>query len=283
VKQFIIETDLGHDPDDLFCICHLAEMGFPITAIGLVPGSPEQVALACGLRKHLGLDCEIGQAKPTTKPEQLGIHATLSERHGWAKGTSDGTNADVFKRALTKNPEADLLVIGPAPGLGVVAKQCRGEMCFQGGFLPYSLYRPMISVPKMEGYEAIPTFNFNGDRNAVLALLDAPLKLRRFCGKNVCHSIILTRDQLEFFVPPRNVAGEIYIEAVTIYLERHEQKKMHDPTALVCHLHPEIATWFRGRPVKAGSGWSTSPDPDGDYILADVDRDQLWTHLLERT
>lgn len=155
MHKYIIESDLGHDPDDLFCICHLAEMGLPIAAIGLVPGSPEQIALACGLRKYLGLDYEIGRSKDA-KNERLGVHDLLSQSHGWESGQADGTNAEVFARALKADPESEILIIGPAPGLGAVAKQCRGRMVFQGGFLPYRLYRPSVSVAKLEGMDGRP-------------------------------------------------------------------------------------------------------------------------------
>lgn len=279
----IIETDLGHDPDDLFCICHLAEMGLPIEAVGLVPGCKEQIDLACGLRDYLGLDFEIGRGKTDAKSEHLGIHTELCKRHNWLNGSPDGTNAEVFVRILNKNPEVDVLVIGPAPGLSKMAHLCRGNMTFQGGFLPYSMYRPNISVAKMEGFDSIPTFNFNGCREAVPAVLEAPLKIRRFCGKNVCHSVVFNKELAECMTPARNKAGEIYLEAVKLYFNRHEEKKMHDPTALACHLHPEIATWFRGKPVKKGSGWTTQQEADGDYILADIDREQLWYHILERS
>lgn len=42
MTDFIIETDLGHDPDDLFTLCHLVEAGHRIVALGLSAGSPEQ-------------------------------------------------------------------------------------------------------------------------------------------------------------------------------------------------------------------------------------------------
>lgn len=283
MNPFIIETDLGHDPDDLFCICHLAEMGLPIKAVGIVPGSPEQVALAVGLRKHLNLDFEIGVAKTTAKPEHLGVHKTLCERFGWTAGTPDGTNEEVFKRAFESQPDCDVLVIGPAPGLKATAHMASGKLTFQGGFLPYSLHRPSITVEKFENLEHVPTFNFNGCRDAVETTLKAGFAIRRFCGKNVCHSIILDKEKASRMTPARSAAGEIYLEAVRLYLERHEEKKMHDPTALVCHLHPEIATWFRGRPRKERGNWTTEPNENGDFVLADVDRERLWRHLLERT
>jgi hypothetical protein len=283
MQPYLIETDLGHDPDDLFCICHLAELGLPIAAVGLVPGCPEQVALACGLRKQLGLNFLIGVSKPNAKPEHLGVHAKLMANFNWSEGCADGLNEQVFTQALERHPEAQCLAIGPAPGLGKTADRLRGRMMFQGGFLPYSLHTPTRPVEKFLGQQGVQTFNFNGDRRAVDAILRAPLQERRFCGKNVCHAIILTKTLAEQMAPARNIAGEIYLLAIKLYLEYHDTKKMHDPTALACHLHPEIGTWFRGRPQKLGTGWTTAADPQGDFVLADVDHERLWQHLLNRS
>jgi len=296
MADFIIETDLGHDPDDLFCICHLIEAGHRILALGLVSGSYEQLFLAHGLRQHLGQDFLIGIQKDDALPgkartrERLGIHSDLINHYGWDKLDvyAHDLSQNVFKTALTENPEAEILVIGPAPGLGKVAASddkelFRGRtMTFQGGFLPYSLHRPSNPLPQFEGKEAVPTFNFNGDRKAVDALLNAPFALRRFCGKNVCHGIYLDQKRSEGFLEPRNAAGEVYTRAVRMYLERHEGKKMHDPTALACHLYPDIATWFRGQPRRKDSGWTTHPWSNGDYVLADVDHERLWEVILGR-
>jgi hypothetical protein len=69
-----------------------------------------------------------------------------------------------------------------------------------------------------------------------------------------------------------------------LYLDKHEEKKFHDPTALVCHLHPdEVVVWVRGRVAKKEQGWTTDIDPDGDHVLADVKRERLWQHLLNWT
>lgn len=283
MEPFLIESDLGHDPDDLFCVCHLAEMGLPIAALGLVPGNPEQVALACGLRRHFGLNFLIGVAKAEAKPERLRMHARLMERFGWREGVADGPSDQIFGKVLHHHPKAQCLVIGPAKGLGKVAHRLTGRMTFQGGFLPYSLHRPSRPVEKFEGQHAVATFNFNGDRGAVDAILAAPLRSRQFCGKNVCHGVVLTREMVGRFAPPRNAAGEVYLEAVRLYFEHHDEKKLHDPTALICHLDPDVGTWFRGRPQRAGSGWTTVFDPEGDMVLADVDHERLWGRLLSRT
>jgi hypothetical protein len=69
------------------------------------------------------------------------------------------------------------------------------------------------------------------------------------------------------------------MEAMGLYLERHESKKFHDPTAAVCHLHPEIGEWVRGVVKKIESGWGVTPDESGDWMLGDIDRELLWDHI----
>jgi len=39
--KFIVETDLGHDPDDFFALCHLITAGHELVAVSIVPGAPE--------------------------------------------------------------------------------------------------------------------------------------------------------------------------------------------------------------------------------------------------
>lgn len=55
----------------------------------------------------------------------------------------------------------------------------------------------------------------------------------------------------------------------------------HDPTALVCMLHPEVDSWVRGGPTRMKGGWTTVRDEEGDLILVDLDRNLLWQYLLQ--
>ncbi len=151
----------------------------------------------------------------------------------------------------------------------------------QGGFLPYHCHDvPCIRLPQFEGKPSMPSFNMNGDRKAVEAICAATIGVRRFAGKNVCHTIVFNRDALTKLATPRDPASELYSLGMKLYLERREEKKFHDPTALVCHLHPEVGVWVRGRVEKYKDGWTTAVHPEGDFVLADVDRERLWHHLL---
>ena len=277
--KFIVETDLGHDPDDFLTICHLVSAGHEIVAMSLVPGSPEQVNLAALIRRRLDQNFTIGAAKPGAKPENLGVHHSLMAEEGAVHTVPDGASAEILTPAFLKDPDADVLVIGPAMGLGKMVSSTRiNSLTFQGGFLPYGLYRPSTVLTKFEGKESVGTFNFNGDRKAVDEILKADVGVRRFVGKNVCHTIVFDKTSYERLAPPRDEASRLYRRCVELYLKKHEDKKLHDPTALVCHLHPSIGTWFNGTPVRHKDGWTTIPGLN--FVLADVNRETLWEHLL---
>lgn len=282
MTDFIIETDLGHDPDDLFTICHLIEAGHNIVALGLSAGSPEQQAFAVGFREVVRMDFEIGVQKADARSEQLGIHSDIAKRRFWNSGVADGMSSDVFARAMVKHPNADILIIGPATGIGNSVHLAGRDrrLTFQGGFLPYSQNYPQVRLPQFEGKGCIPTFNFNGDRGAVDKILASDCRLQ-FCGKNVCHTVVLSAEHLVKFAGMRTEAGHIYHEALGLYFRKHFDKKLHDPTALVCHLHPEVGTWVKGTPMRLKDGWTTVT---GDHsILADINRDLLWHHIFNRT
>lgn len=280
MANLIIETDLGHDPDDFLTICHAITAGHKIVALSLVPGCPEQVALASFLRWRTGQDFTIGVAKSDGKPEHLGVHATLmrQEQAAATRAYHDGSSADVLRNALRLFPDAEVLVIGPPVGLGKVIRDFWiDKVTCQGGFLPYSQFVPGVSLDKFTGRQWMPTFNFNGARDAIASILAAPIGRRQFVGKNVCHTIELNATTSAGFSPPRDEASRLYRLCVELYLQKHESKKLHDPTALVCHFHPEVGVWFDGRPVRCGNTWST--EIGTDRVLADVNRQLLWHHL----
>ena len=74
--------------------------------------------------------------------------------------------------------------------------------------------------------------------------------------------------------------------AMGMYLEKHSEKKWHDPTAAACHLHPEIGTWFRGRVRRVEAGWGTVPDPEGEcalsvnFLFPDIEQSKRFARAL---
>ncbi|MBA4192622.1 MAG: hypothetical protein C0467_32035 [Planctomycetaceae bacterium] len=284
MPDVIVETDLGHDPDDLFALCYLAAARVAIRAITIVPGDPDQLAVARLFARVTGIDISIGASHLTgRKPSSGGIHHALLKHFGLPRDAeADGPGEQVVATAMGRFPDAELFIIGPCTStaryLARPDARVPRRVTMQGGFLGYHLHSPTIRLPEFEGKEWMPTFNLNGDRKGAAVLMAAPVPDRRLVGKNVCHTILYDAAvHASMPSPPRgNAAAELFRLAMNLYLANHASKKWHDPTAAVCHLHPEIGTWVRGRVTKIGSGWGTVLDETGDHILADIDRNALW-------
>ena len=76
--DLIIETDIGHDPDDFFAITYLAAAGVNIRAILISPGDPDQIAIAKLICDQLGLNIPIGTSKENrTKYSSGSVHYDL--------------------------------------------------------------------------------------------------------------------------------------------------------------------------------------------------------------
>jgi pyrimidine-specific ribonucleoside hydrolase len=281
--KLIVETDLGHDPDDFFAICYLASVGVEIQAITIVPGDPDQIAFAKFLCKQLKLDIPIGASKLNrTKLSSGGVHHELLKKFGRSlEATPDGLGKDIIKDVFKSDTE--FLIIGPATNVGGFLKDnpvSISRATMQGGFLPYEFHDyDCVKIPDFEGKLSIPTFNLNGDRPAGLLFSAADIGERRFVGKHVCHTIFYDKS-IQVRLKPKDVASELFKLGMDLYLARHDGKKFHDPTAAVCHLYPDVANWVRGKIVKLDAGWGTELDEDGDYIIANIDYDKLWNHII---
>jgi inosine-uridine nucleoside N-ribohydrolase len=284
MRDLIIETDLGHDPDDFFAICYLAAAGVRIRCITIVPGDRDQIAVARLIAKRLNLDIPIGASKPDSqKLSSGGVHHALLARFGMPReSSSDGRGDVVIADVVKRYPDCEYLIIGPSTStaryLASPDARIPERLTMQGGFLGYHLFAPSVRLEQFEGKEWMPTFNLNGDRKGADIVLAAPIRDRRFVGKNVCHTILYDSAVHDSMPSPNldNAASELFHEGMSEYLKTHPAKKWHDPTAAACHLHPHIGTWLRGRVRRIESGWGTVADDSGDHILADIDRESLW-------
>ena len=105
MMKLIVETDLGHDPDDFFAICWLVAAGVQIRMLTIVPGNPDQVAVARLLCQRLGLDIPVGASKwQSGKRSSGGMHHRLVERHGLSlEGQPDGLGHDLVAEVLGRS------------------------------------------------------------------------------------------------------------------------------------------------------------------------------------
>ncbi len=282
--NLIIETDIGRDPDDLFAIAYLIATGVNVRAILISPGDRDQVAICRLLLDRVGVSCPVGVAKPgRTARSSGGIHTDLLRRHDRAlEADPDGDGVSIIASALATRPDCELFVIGPVSSAGRHLRENPTEFAratMQGGFLAYHQHEfPCPRLEKFESTDWMDTFNLNGDRKGADAFLAAKIAERRMVGKNVCHTVLFDATR-RARLKPQSAAAEFFAEAADVLLANTDAKKFHDPTAAVCHLHPEIGSWVRGRTVRKNRGWGTDLVPDGDHILGAVDYDALWDCL----
>ena len=115
MTDLIVETDLGHDPDDFFTVCYLAGAGVRIRAITVVPGDRDQLAVARMLGQMLGLDIPVGASKPDSrKYSSGGMHYELLDQFSFPREAGhDGPGDQVIAATLQRHPACEFLVIGP--------------------------------------------------------------------------------------------------------------------------------------------------------------------------
>lgn len=310
-KNIILESDLGHDPDDCFAICYLQSVGVNIRAIVVAEGDPHQVTLAKMFCKEFGLDIPVGavsleRADPKVYEgsfegadvqSYVDFHHRLLKHYGYSSyQKADGLGYEIIKETYSKYPDSEFFIIGPAKNTGkfidVYGESLRNcpikQVTFQGGFLGYDLHKyPCKRLPKFAGKVTCPTWNLNGAIKQTQSIIDCPhIDNIRFISKNVCHGIIYDKNihDLVKAVDTKNRADEMFLKGMDMYLERHPEKKFHDPCAAVCMLHPEIANWVRGKMYYDGkNGWGTKPDLNcNSETIAHIDEDRFWELILDK-
>src|SRR4051794_29958248 len=113
--NLIIETDLGHDPDDLFAILYLVASGANIRLLLINPGDLDQLAIAKFLCEELELDIPIVAAKDSDKMSSGSIHHQLLKKYKYPlqyKGATAGQPAFI-ENTLKEYPDSEFIVIGP--------------------------------------------------------------------------------------------------------------------------------------------------------------------------
>jgi len=304
----IIETDAGHDPDDWFSLCYLHSAGVNIRAITITAGDPHQIALVRFFCKEVGLDIPVGvsdlhRKSPDLKSykgsfegaevkEYVGFHYNLLKAFGYPyEAKADDLGVKVIADTFFKYPDSELFIIGAPKNVGKFVKEYPsaeiGQVTFQGGFMGYQFHDyPCEKLPHFVGKTTYPSYNPNGAKEDTQRIIDFKgIKNLRFVSKNVCHTIVYNREihSKVRSVPPKNQADVLFIKGMDLYLQKHKEKKFHDPCAAVCMVHPEIGKWVKGKMYYEKGGWGTLPDPESNSeTIADIDRESFWNHIINR-
>lgn len=287
--KLIVETDIGHDPDDFFALCYLFSAGVDIKAIFITPGDESQIAVVKFILQILNKEhVQIGVPELGRRKEKpTNIHKNMLDKYNFPYFSGDvKLSKDLFNE-LFEEENLEFFCCGPLKNLNIWAQDNKNiifkRATMQGGFIGYAIHGlPVTEIDKFKNKIKVPTFNLNGCKSGALAFLGMPIKDRRFVGKNVCHTITYNTEIHKYVksIPARNRASELIREGMDFRFKSNPGGKVfHDPTAAVCHLHPEIGTWVKAKLFYEKGEWGSTLKSDGDEIIIDIDRDKLWYYL----
>jgi inosine-uridine nucleoside N-ribohydrolase len=291
--KLIVETDIGHDPDDFFALCYLFSAGIDIKAILISPGDESQIAVVDFMLRMLDKHQEVAIGVPEIgrrKEQPTNIHKALLDKYKFPYFSSKAYESqNLIFNLLAKNDDMNFFGCGPLKNIGKfpltnsILRFDRATM--QGGFIGYDVHGlPVPRLTKFEGKIKVPTFNLGGYKQGALNFLQMNIKDRRFVSKNVCHGVTYDKTVHDIVrsIPASNRASELLREGMDLRFQSNpEGKVFHDPTAAVCHLHPEIATWVKAKLYYEKGEWGANLDENGDKIIIDIHKEKLWQHIAE--
>jgi inosine-uridine nucleoside N-ribohydrolase len=261
----IIETDIGRDADDLFALLYFIASGVTIDAIIVSPGDHDQVAVVRALLDHFDIKC------PIITPAARVSKEVISNFHKWAiehLGGKQIVMPDGHEELIPKG-KADLFVCGPAKLAHLVDAK---SITFQGGFVPYSMYKPTKTLDKFDGKEYCATYNLGGTKPAVAtALLEMDVP-HRWVGKNVCHTVVYTPEIHKQYshIAESSKAGRLHNLFISKYMEKAGAKAFHDPLAAMLMLNKEHGLWMQLKPHRERGEWSAKSTDEQHWSLVDL-------------
>lgn len=268
MKPLVVETDIGRDADDLFALLYFIGIGAPLKGVCVSPGDHDQVAVVKALLKHFHLDV------PVFTPKARVPKAAITPFHKWVMdqlgAVAPRELPDGHEEDLPKEP-VEVFVCGPAK-MAHLLKPIRTT--FQGGFVPYSHHRPVLTLDKFEGKETCATFNLGGTKPKVVSDLLMSDGMHRWVGKNVCHTVVYTPEVHAKFCPreqPMTEATRLHKLFVEKYIEEKGAKAFHDPLAATLHYNADIGIWKPLKPERIkGEYTAVLAHPGHHQSLVDI-------------
>lgn len=268
------------DPDDLLTLYFLAHNPkVNLVAVNVTPGTPEQLGLIRWVFDELGINVPLGSRNPKHRanepsPPQKYVskfyYKALNRRYDCAfEGKEDDLGYVVLAKTIQQYPDVTLVTGASLHNLRFLFENypeiVLSRWVAQGGFAGDSVVPPKHRLPKFEGRETCPTFNFNGDPKGALLALETPqIKEKILVSKNVCHGVVYDRKVHEqyYAVWNKNAGTKHIYDMMYFYLQNHDQKALHDPLAACVAINPSICE-FRNVDVYRSKGeWGSRLNPD---------------------
>ena len=267
----IIETDIGHDADDVFALLYFLAVGAPIKAVLVSPGDHYQVAIVRALLSHFGVSALVltPAAQVSKQPVLSRFHKFLLDILGWPyEATPDG-----HETLLPHQEDVELFLCGPVK----MAQHLKPtNITMQGGFVPYSRHPPQITLAKFVGKKYVPTFNLGGTSKDISEhIISLPVP-HRWVGKNVCHTQVYTPEIHEKCPMFSSQAGILFRRLIEEYFVHRPGKAFHDPLAALLHYQPELGLWVDEGPIRLNGQYSSMPMENHKSLIGLATPDGHW-------
>jgi inosine-uridine nucleoside N-ribohydrolase len=269
------------DPDDFLTLCFLgSHPKAQLRAVTVTPGGKRQVGLVRKVLSQMGMNLPVGARDP------LHPKNAVSSYYEKVMGSipeeiADGLGHDVLADTLKKYPDATILTGAPVSNLGRLFDNHDVKLTrwvAQGGFAGDNIVPPEKRLEKFDGKLVCPTFNFNGDPKAALALLESNKIEKRICiSKNVCHGVYYTSELHKKYETVKDLTPgtKLIYKAMDIYLsKKKEGKKLHDPLAACTALDESVCELVEVMPYRVKGQWGSKLIKNTrTWISIDYDRD----------
>jgi hypothetical protein len=269
MRPLVMETDIGHDADDVFALLYFLGLEAPLKAVCVSPGDHYQVAIVKAFLKRFHVDAPVltPKARVSKDSEPNGFHSFVIHQAG---GSALTAAPDGHEDELPKEP-VDVFICGPAKMAHLLDAQ---HITFQGGFVPYSQHRPTKVLDKFEGKEFCPTFNLGGTKPGVWGPLIERKVPHLWVGKNQCHTIVYTPEVHAKHCPKPSAHEPEALRLHRLFVEKYIGEKgakaWHDPLAATLKYNDDIGIWKKLKPVRQKGEWSAVPTDEDHKSLVDL-------------
>jgi hypothetical protein len=208
------------------------------------------------------------------------VKKSITPFHEWVVRQLGGepvASPDGHEDALPRDA-VDVFVCGPAR-MSHLLKPL--SITFQGGFVPYAFHQPKKVLEKFVAQESFATFNLGGTKPAVSsALIDADVP-HKWVGKNVCHTVVYTREVHDRCCPAASTSELVRLHRSFMehYLASHDEKAFHDPLAALLHVNETLGVWQPLKPHRVKGRYTAVPAEKNHRSLVDLVEDPWATYF----
>lgn len=286
MKKILLDTDIGSDIDDAFCLAYLlCQKDCELLGVSTVSGEPEKRAeLASAVCKNSGREVPIyiGCENPLLVSPLQPKAQQYEKIDKWAHNTEFPRihSVEFLREKIEANPnEVTLLAIGPMTNIALLfsmyphTAELIKELVIMCGY-----FYPPKQEPKLREW------NVMCDPHAAQIVYNAPVNSIRLIGLDVTFKCQMDKAEAREKCKAKALAP--VMDFVDIWFEKNDLITYHDPLAAAVIFDDDICKFESGNvSVELGekdSGFTYwTADNDGRIKIArEVDTERFFSHYF---